>query len=68
MPACLRDLKRALVKLGCANRGAELGVPLEDPPWPGVLYDSLKTEITNQYISGACRALGIDKGELKKAL
>lgn len=74
MPARLRDIQRAVKALGI-----EVTSPRGPHPWKahrksdGVSYgipahNGLKTEISDKYIRGLCRAFGIDETQLRKLL
>ncbi len=61
MPACLRDLKRAL-----ENQNGSVEEPRSGSHWKARLgtdcypipaHNGLKTEISDRYINGLCRAL-----------
>ena len=73
MPVRFRDLKRAL---------RTFGVEVKDPPgggshyhavkdgrtYPLTAHNGLKSELSDVYVRGMCRALGIDEKELRRRL
>lgn len=74
MPARLRDIERAARALGL-----EIVPARGKHPWKaqrtggGVSYgipahNGLKTEISDQYVRGFCRAFGLDEAEFRKLL
>jgi len=73
MPARLRDIARALGKLGCRLEKPKTGSHWKTYAPDGKMYplpahNGEKTEISDNYIKGLCRALGIDEAELRKLL
>jgi predicted RNA binding protein YcfA (HicA-like mRNA interferase family) len=73
MPARLRDIARALGKLGSRLEKPKTGSHWKAFAPGGQMYtlpahNGEKTEIGDKYIKGLCRALGIDEAELRKLL
>lgn len=73
MPPRLRDVIKAL-----AEHGIEVDKPAGGSHWmckrkgargyPIPAHNGPKSEISNCYVRGVCRAFGIDEGEFKKKL
>lgn len=73
MPARLRDIVRALAALGIAvekpNRGSHFkAVNAAGRKYSIPAHNGEKTEISDDYVRGLCRFLGIDPQQLKDLL
>ena len=73
MPARLRDIVRALAELGVAiekpNRGSHFkALSASGRKYSIPAHNGEKTEISDEYIRGLCRFLGIDAKRLKDLL
>lgn len=72
MPARARDLARALESFGVVlekpRSGSHWIARLGAVAYPIPLHNGLKTEVPDVYVRGACRAFGLDEGELRKRL
>jgi hypothetical protein len=72
VPASLRALKRAVETLGGTvdepKSGSHWKARRAGICYPIPAHNGLKTEISDRYINGLCRALGIDPAALRAAL
>lgn len=73
MPARAQDLKRALGKLGVtvskpSSGGSHWLAERDGRSYPIPLHNGTKTEVSDSYIKGVCRAFEIDERELRELL
>jgi hypothetical protein len=73
MPARMGDIVRELRRLGCTVEQPRHGShwlitrPGIARPYPIPAHNGSKTMISDCYIDGVCRALGLDKREFRAA-
>jgi len=72
VPAKARDISRALKKLGVEliepNKGSHWKAVKGGIVYPIPCHNGPKTEISDVYIRGVCRAFGLNEAEFRKAL
>ena len=73
MPARFRDIRRALEKLGATvtaspGGGSHWHAQKDGRMYPLPAGHGNNSEITDKYIKGVCKALGLDEQELRKHL
>lgn len=72
MPARLRSIMRAAEKLGATTSeptsGSHWKIEKDGKMYPIPAHNGERSEISDLYIRGMCRALGIDEKELRKLL
>jgi hypothetical protein len=73
MPARLRDIARVLREFGVRLERPKTGshwkfVAADGKVYPVPAHNAERTEISDQYIRGVCRAFGIDEARLRALL
>ena len=72
MPARFSAFKRAIETLGGTviepNSGSHWKVRINGRMYPIPAHNGLRTELSDRWIDGACRSLGIDKETLRALL
>ena len=74
MPARLRDIERAAAALGLdilppnGPHPWKVRRPVDGKTYAIPAHNGLKTEISDKYIRGLCRAFGFDESDFRKKL
>jgi predicted RNA binding protein YcfA (HicA-like mRNA interferase family) len=72
VPVSFRDLKRAIEAFGCTveepSKGSHWKIRNCGKAYTIPAHNGLKTELSDVYVKGVCRALGLSYDELKSRM